>query len=151
MPYLIDGHNLIPFMHGISLDQLDDEIRLIDLLEEYFRRIRKKAIIFFDRGHPGADAQIRRSFVTARFTRPPLIADQAIRNQLNQSGGAARNYTVVSSDQEVASFAQRKGARVISSREFALTVQQSSKSRGAGKSASEDDLDYWLKKFGENS
>ena len=53
MPYLIDGHNLIPCMHGMSLDQLDDEMRLIDILEPYFRKIRKKATIFFDRGSAG--------------------------------------------------------------------------------------------------
>jgi predicted RNA-binding protein with PIN domain len=151
MPYLIDGHNLIPFMHGISLDQLDDEIRLIDILDAYFRRIRKKAVVFFDQGQPGGNPEIKRGFVTARFTRPPLIADQAIRNKLKQSGGAARNFTVVSSDQEVASFAQHKGARAISSREFALTVQQSGRSRSSGKAKPEDDLDYWLKQFGENS
>ncbi|MBM3137908.1 MAG: hypothetical protein FJZ98_06950 [Chloroflexi bacterium] len=151
MPYLIDGHNLIPFMHGISLDQLDDEIRLIDLLEAYFRRIRKKAIVFFDRGQPGVDPQITRGFITARFTRPPLIADQAICNQLKKLGGAAGNYTVVSSDLDVVSFAQRKGARAISSREFAATIQQSSKGPGAGKPTSDDDLDYWLKQFGKNS
>jgi hypothetical protein len=151
MPYLIDGHNLIPFMHGISLDQLDDELRLIDVLEAYFRKIRKKAIIFFDRGQPGSEPEIKRGFVTARFTRAPLIADQAIRNQLNQSGGASRNYTVVSSDHEVASFAQHKGAKVISSREFASAVHQSGRSRGGEKMNPEDDLDYWLKKFGENS
>jgi len=54
MPYLIDGHNLIPFMHGMSLDQLDDELRLIDFLEAYFRKIRKKASSFSTKGGPAA-------------------------------------------------------------------------------------------------
>jgi len=151
MPYLIDGHNLIPFMHGISLDQLDDELRLIDVLEAYFRKIRKKATVFFDRGQPGSEPEIKRGFVTARFTRAPLIADQAIRNQLRQIGGAARNYTVVSSDHEVASFALHKGARAIPSWEFAAAIRQSDKSQGGGKITPEDDLDYWLRQFGDNS
>lgn len=151
MPYLIDGHNLIPFMHGMSLDQLDDEIRLIDILEAYFRKIRKKAIVFFDRGQPGSEPEIKRGFVTAHFARAPLIADQAIRNQLKQSGGAARNYTVISSDHEVANFAQHKGARAISSREFAAAIQMSGRSTAAGEKSQEDDLDYWLRQFGKNS
>lgn len=151
MPYLIDGHNLIPFVHGISLDQLDDELRLIEVLEAYFRKIRKKAIVFFDRGQPGSEPEIKRGFVTARFTRAPLIADQAIRNQLRQTGKAAGNFTVVSSDREVSNFAQQKGARAIPSWEFAAAIRQSDKSQGGGKINPEDDLDYWLKQFGEDS
>ena len=151
MPYLIDGHNLIPFMHGMSLDQLDDELRLIDFLEAYFRKIRKKAIIFFDRGQLGSDPIVTRGFVTARFTRPPLIADQAIRNQLRQLGGSAANYTVVSSDHEVAAFAQRQGAKTISSREFAADIRKPAGRAAAGKPMADDDLEFWLKQFGENS
>ncbi len=150
MPYLIDGHNLIPYMHGMSLDQLDDEIRLIDVLEVYFRKIRKKATIFFDRGQPGSKLVIRRSFITAKFTRAPLIADQAIRNQLKRLEGSAKNYTVVSSDYEVSDFARRKGAKTLSSREFAGLVNSSGKSTPSGKS-SDDDIDYWLNRFGKNS
>ena len=151
MPYLIDGHNLIPFMHGINLDELDDELRLIDLLEDYFRKIRKKAVIFFDKGQPGGDPVVKRGFVTARFTRAPLIADQAIQNHLRQLGASARNYTVVSSDNEVSACARKNGAKAVSSREFALQVNKPSKSSKTGKSNQEDDLDYWMKKFGENS
>ena len=32
MTYLIDGHNLIPHVAGLSLDQLDDEDGLVALL-----------------------------------------------------------------------------------------------------------------------
>lgn len=151
MPYLIDGHNLIPFVHGMSLDQLDDELRLIDLLEAYFKKIRKKATIFFDRGQPGADRMVTRGFVTARFTRPPLIADQAIRNQLRRLGGSAANYTVISSDHEVAAFARRQGAKAISSREFARTINRPGRHEADAKTPPNEDLDYWLMQFGENS
>ncbi len=151
MPYLIDGHNLIPFMHGMGLDQLDDELRLIDLLEAYFRKIRKKATIFFDRGQPGADPIVTRGFVTARFTRPPLIADQAIRNQLRKLGGSAANYFVVSSDHEVAAFARRQGAKAISSREFAAAINLPGRHEATTKTSPNEDLDYWLMQFGENS
>jgi len=42
MPYLIDGHNLIPKIPGLRLDQLDDEQSLFALLDDYFKQIRKK-------------------------------------------------------------------------------------------------------------
>lgn len=39
---LIDGHNLIPKIHGLSLKMLDDEMELIQILSEYARLSRKK-------------------------------------------------------------------------------------------------------------
>jgi hypothetical protein len=41
MPYLIDGHNLIPKL-GLRLDSMDDEQELIAILQEYARLERKK-------------------------------------------------------------------------------------------------------------
>jgi len=41
MPFLIDGHNLIPHIRGLSLSQLDDELALLDLLNNYFKKERK--------------------------------------------------------------------------------------------------------------
>lgn len=151
MPYLIDGHNLIPFINGMSLDQLDDELRLIDLLETYFRKVRKKATIFFDRGQPAAEPMVTRGFVTARFTRPPLIADQAIRDQLRRLGRSAANYIVVSSDHEVAEFARRQGAKAVSSRELAAAINRPGRHEASAKTLPNEDLDYWLMQFGENS
>ena len=37
MPYLIDGHNLIPKVAGLSLKAVDDEMQLIELLQEFCR------------------------------------------------------------------------------------------------------------------
>ena len=36
MPYLIDGHNLIPKL-GLRLESLDDEMELIAILQEFCR------------------------------------------------------------------------------------------------------------------
>ena len=36
MPYLIDGHNLIPKL-GLRLDLPDDEMQLIGILQEFCR------------------------------------------------------------------------------------------------------------------
>jgi hypothetical protein len=37
MPYLIDGHNLIPKLIGFSLRAMDDEEQLIPLLQTFSR------------------------------------------------------------------------------------------------------------------
>ena len=54
MPYLIDGHNLIPKL-GLRLDSIDDESELIAILQEFSRRERRQVEVFFD-GAPAARA-----------------------------------------------------------------------------------------------
>ena len=147
MPFLIDGHNLIPHIPGLSLSQLDDELALISLLDSYFKKNRKNAIVFFDRAAPGGAQEIRRGFVAAHFTRPPLTADQAIRNMVTGLGRSATNYTVITSDNEVGDSAQRMGAKVLSSAEFARNLSTPEKSRKSGKQEIVEDVEYWLKVF----
>jgi hypothetical protein len=147
MPFLIDGHNLIPHIRGLSLNQLDDELALLELLDGYFKRERKNATVFFDRAAPGGEQNIRRGFVTVHFTRLPLNADKAIRNTVKELGRSAANYTVVTSDMEVSDNAQRLGARVLSSAEFAQKLSIGGKQNKSGKHEPVDDVDYWLKAF----
>jgi len=147
MPYLIDGHNLIGKMPDLNLDDLDDEIALIDRLESYFKGIRRKAIVFFDRGQPGNSKTIRKAFVQAHFISQPGIADKAITAHLKKLGGAARNYTVVSSDNEVRISAERFGARVLESSEFAFMLDVKNIGEEKKDITPDDDLDYWLDKF----
>ena len=47
---IVDGHNLIPKIKGLSLKMLDDESELIQILQEYARLTRKKIEVYFD-GH----------------------------------------------------------------------------------------------------
>src|SRR5512137_1181649 len=98
MPYLVDGHNLIPKIPGLNLQALDDEEQLIQLLQEYCRRERKQVEVFFDNAPPGGVRARTFGLVTARFVRQGSTADQAIRERLVRLGRLARNWTVVSSD-----------------------------------------------------
>lgn len=150
MSFIIDGHNLIPCIQGMSLDQMDDELRLIDILESYFRSLRKRAVIFFDGGKPGEKSTIKRAFVTARFIHQPLNADQAIRNQLMLLGGSAKNYTVVSSDNEIVTYVKRLGAHSLSSQEFAKRVKSFRKNT-PHQSSPDNDVDFWLEQFNKIS
>ncbi len=122
MPYLIDGHNLIPKL-GLRLDALDDELALIERLNEFCRLSRRGQVeVYFDNAPPGSILTRRYGQVTAHFVRRPVIADQAIRSRLDRLGHSARNWTVVTSDRELQGGSRSRGAKVVSSEEFARTV-----------------------------
>jgi hypothetical protein len=46
MPYLIDGHNLIAKIPTISLESIDDEMELVNLLQEFCQRRQKQVEVF---------------------------------------------------------------------------------------------------------
>jgi predicted RNA-binding protein with PIN domain len=152
MPYLIDGHNLIPHVRGLSLEQLDDEQALITRLEPYFQRERKQAVVYFDRAQIDS-SDYRSAFLQVHFVRRPAIADTAILNHLRQLGGEAHNWIVVSSDQSVRRGAQKAGARAMSSAAFAKRLESALASNAppAAKSQGNDDIADWLKIFGQKS
>ena len=151
MPYLIDGHNLIPKIPGLRLNQLDDERSLFTLLDEYFKRIRKKAVVYFDQASLSSHSNFHTAYLRAHFVRLPSSADQAILLQLKELGGDAHNYTIITSDHWIADNARAVGASVISSDDFAhklLTAPSKPKNK---KKKPDDDVDYWLDVFQKDS
>ncbi len=152
MPYIIDGHNLIPRVPGLSLDEIDDEIRLVELLQEFCRRDRKRVEVFFDRAASGGSRSRKYGNVTARFVRHGSTADEAIEARLRRLGGEARNYTVVSSDRSVQSAARSVKARVLNSADF-VNILLSSNAENADDgqrektSLSQSEVDEWLDLF----
>jgi predicted RNA-binding protein with PIN domain len=154
MPYLIDGHNLIPKIRGLSLENLDDEQQLIELLQDFCRLQRKQAIVFFDKAAPGGTQARSYGNLIARFVRQDSTADQAIRRKLANLGRAARNWTVVSSDLAVQSEARAAQAHVMPSEEFSdlliLTLDESKRDPGGeiNKEMGQDELDEWMDLFG---
>jgi predicted RNA-binding protein with PIN domain len=151
MPFIIDGHNLIPHIRGLSLNQIDDELALINILDSYFKTERKKAVVYFDKATPGGEQNLHRGFLSVHFTRFPLNADTAILNSVRELGRSASNYTIVSSDQMVKDNARRMGAQVLSSAEFAKKLKNNIKSKNGNRSEPTDDVEYWLKIFGKDS
>ena len=118
MPYLIDGHNLIPKL-GLRLDALDDELELISRLQEFCRLRRAQVEVYFDGAPPGQATTRKAGAVTAHFVRQGSSADAAIEIRLARLGKTARNWTVVSSDRRVQQAARAVHASVLSSEEFA--------------------------------
>ena len=151
MPYLIDGHNLIPKL-GLHLDSVDDEMELTAILQEFCRLERKQVEVFFD-GAPTPHAGTRKlGAVTAHFVRLGATADNAIRDRVKSLGKSARNWTVVSSDRQVQAEARAAQADVISSDSFASLLKRTRNS--ATKSTNErklskQEVEDWLKLFEE--
>lgn len=118
--YLIDGHNLIPKIPGLSLQAIDDETRLIELVRVWARiRERREVEIFFDGAPPGYSGDRAYGTLKTHFALLGQTADEAIRRRLNGLGKAARNATVVTSDRQVRTNAKALHANVISSESFA--------------------------------
>lgn len=152
MPFLIDGHNLIPKL-GLSLRSVDDEMQLVERLQDYCRVERKPVDVYFDGAPAGQTGTRRLGLVTAHFVRLGATADAAIGARLHSLGRAARNWTVVTSDRAVQAEARAVGATVISSDEFARQVNAST--RAAGKRSapeagmSDAEVEEWLRLFRE--
>lgn len=149
MPYLIDGHNLIPKL-GLRLDSMDDEMELIAILQEYCRIERKQVEVYFD-GAPTQQAGTRKhGSVTAHFVPLKSTADNAIRQRLKTMGKSARNWSVVSSDHRVQLEAREARAEIISSDVFANTLKQARNSAPKptdNRNLSSQEVDDWLKLF----
>lgn len=151
MPFLIDGHNLIPRI-GLRLDSLDDELELIRLLQEYSRLRRTQVEVYFDNAPAGQPAKQKHGTLTAHFVRRPDIADEAIRRRIGKLGASAKNWTVVSSDRRVQAEARSAKAKILSSDDFARQVRRTLQNKNAstGESAmSEEELHDWLELFGK--
>src|SRR5690349_6227976 len=100
MPYLIDGHNLIGQMPGLSLADPDDEQRLIAQLRAYLSRVNKKATVIFDKGLPGGGGKWSTPALEVRFAPHPKTADDLIKDRLLRERNP-RGLVVVSGDREL--------------------------------------------------
>lgn len=150
MPYLIDGHNLIPKL-GLRLDDPDDELELGRILQDFARIKRHQVEVYFD-GAPAGQAGMRKlGIVQAHFVPLGQTADSAIRARLNRMGKSAKNWTVVSSDREVQGAAKLSQAQVMSAETFAHllrnTLAASVKTGTDDKKLSAGEVDEWLKIF----
>jgi predicted RNA-binding protein with PIN domain len=154
MPYLIDGHNLIPRIPGLSLKDLDDETALIQILQRFAARQGSRVEVYFDRAPPGQAAARRYGSVKAHFIRQGKTADQAIIERLSNLGAEAKNWTVVTSDREIIAEVRSNHSRVIKSEEFSKLLRDES-AAGAGDPSGKDqdpqissgDVEYWLDQF----
>jgi predicted RNA-binding protein with PIN domain len=155
MPFLIDGHNLIAQIPGLSLADENDEAELVMLLRRYATAKRgRQVVVVFDHGVYGHPQRLDGYGITCVFARSPHDAD----TQLIKRLGALkrpRDWTLVTSDRQVARAAEERGVRVISSQEFARTLRAIGSPNVAGEGEkrdvrlSEAEIDEWLRIFKE--
>lgn len=150
MPYIIDGHNLIPKL-GLRLDKPDDEMELVRLLQDFARIRRQQVDVYFD-GAPAGQAGMRKfGSIKAHFVRQDQTADSAIRRRLEEMGKAAKNWIVVSSDHEVQSAARVHQAQSLRSEEFVKQIRTAltttTQSGTSESKLSEKEVEEWINLF----
>ncbi len=154
MPYLVDGHNLIPHIPGISLKDQEDELALVSLLEGFARQQRTQVEVFFDLAPPSWAGSRNYGRVKAHFIRQGMTADQAIVSRLRRMEKEAKNWTVVTSDREILAEAKSLQSKTLSSAAFTALlskinkVSTNSSDKGENPEVSDEDVDYWLDQFG---
>jgi predicted RNA-binding protein with PIN domain len=149
MPILIDGHNLIGRLPGLSLDDPDDEEKLVRLLVSYQARTGKAITVIFD---PGADSSLPRTRRTGKvqavFARPGGSADALIARRVRQNKQPA-GLLVVTSDRALRDAVERMGARTRSAEDFVseLEADPTAPSDWRDRPPSPDEVDKWLDLF----
>ena len=149
MPILIDGHNLIGRLPGISLQDPDDEEKLARLLSSYRSRTSKAVTVVFDPGGAFSLPRHRRlGGVEIEFAPLGSDADKIIRRRVQKSRSPGE-WLVITSDKELAEAVGRLGARVQSAEAFASTLTGSSGTTPDWRETppSPDEVDSWLALF----
>jgi predicted RNA-binding protein with PIN domain len=153
MNYIIDGHNLIAKIPGLSLSMPDDEQRLVELLNRYAHESRDKLEVYFDGAPPGQAGVGNYGRVRAHFVPVSQSADEAIRRRLDRIGRSAASWVVVTSDRDVQVAAREAHAKVLRAEDFSRQVQTTLQRRLANANnptdqrLSEDEVSEWLAIF----
>ena len=114
---LIDGYNLIAKMEGISGNLEPQRERFIRRLSEYRAQKGHSITVVFD-GEKGGwitESHERTLGINITFSRLGEKADDIIKRMVKEHD---EEYTVITSDKEVASFAESSGHTSIPSEEF---------------------------------
>ena len=153
MPYLVDGHNLIPKL-GLRLDSPDDEMQLVNILQEFARLGRREVEVYFD-GAPAGQARTKRfGRLNAHFVRAGTAADAAIKQHIKRLGPAARNWTVITSDRDIQATAREAHANVLASEAFAEELKRlrwRAERPTSEKEMTAEELAEWLRLFRNRS
>jgi len=131
MPYLIDGHNVIGQTPGLSLDDPDDEVKLVLLARRHCLREGRKATVIFDGGLPGGVSGLSTSDVTVIFASDRhTTADDLILKRIEAEPNPS-GLIVITSDHKIASAAQQRRMTVRPSAEFGRALVHTPASTGA--------------------
>ena len=152
---LIDGHNLIGQMPGLSLADFDDEEKLVAMLRQYAARRRARIVVVFDSGSPGGRSrELSGGGVEAHFAGSHTNADRVLMERIRELK-RPQEWTLVTSDHAIQNEAARRRMRTIEAVEFARllspphSTQESPRPEADDKPDREDDVSKWLDLFGK--
>jgi predicted RNA-binding protein with PIN domain len=150
---LIDGHNLIAALPDLSLEDPDDEQKLVVVLRKYAAWRRAKVVVVFDSGMPGGRSnELSGGGVTAIFAGSHTIADRVLMERIRELKKPGE-WVIVSSDREVQQAAARRHLIVWSSPDFvkrlARPVPTAKLPAADEHPVSTADVDEWLNIFGD--
>lgn len=125
MHYLIDGHNLIAALPDISLEDPDDEVKLILILRSWAVARRKREVtVVFDGSLPsGYEQRLSTSRIHVIFAPEGQTADSILIGRIKKVPNPPE-FTLVSSDRVVQSAATKRKMAVLASDEFAKLLQE---------------------------
>ncbi|MCJ7695692.1 MAG: NYN domain-containing protein [Anaerolineaceae bacterium] len=151
MNLIIDGHNLIPHLPGITLRDIDDEEKLIRWLLDYCRTRKVRINVYFDQAAQNGQGSQSFGAVKAHFVQKGITADDAIVAAVKKLGGSARNYKVVSNDRMVISAAKSMHAEVMLSSDFARELvrlsEESPEIDPRNKALTQNEVEEWEEMF----
>lgn len=154
MIIIIDGHNLIPKIPGLSLLQMDDESRLLTILRDYSRLRRKKLEVYFDRAPVGRSGLYMDGTIRVFHVSEKTTADEEIIQRVRRTGKRAKEFIVISSDHHVQNQVRALGAQAITSEQFVQELYAGLNGSGSSMSEnkpdrqlSEDEVQEWIDLF----
>ncbi|MFO7664216.1 MAG: NYN domain-containing protein [Chloroflexota bacterium] len=160
MHYLIDGHNLIAKLPGLSLEDPHDEIKLVQLLKRWCAAdSRRKVTVVFDAGLPGGEARhLSGGGVKVVFAASNSSADAVLMRRIEQIKNPSA-FTTISSDNAILTAARRSRVPVQRSETFATAMlsdrtfreknaDRAPAERPEAETMSPDELAEWLELFG---
>jgi uncharacterized protein len=158
--YLIDGHNLIAKLPGLSLEDPHDEIKLVQLLKRWCAAdSRRNVTVVFDGGLPGGEAKhLSGGGVKVVFAAGNSSADAVLIRRIEQIKDPSA-FIIVSSDNAILAAARRSRVPVQRSETFATNMlsdrtfrekstDTSTAERPDAESMGADELAEWLELFG---
>lgn len=155
--YLIDGHNLIGKLPDISLDDPDDEAKLVLKLMGFAARTGKKISVIFDQGVPAGRSRLGNAVVEVVFANPVGTADALMIRRIH-SERSPQNLIVVSSDNAVLNAAHARKMRVFTSAQFVAQLATPAPKppdedidKRPDAPVSKHEVEYWLRRFNDKT
>jgi predicted RNA-binding protein with PIN domain len=153
MPYLIDGHNLLGQISGLSLESAVDRQRLVSSLSRFAGSRRCRITVFFDGEPPaGWGDRIDLGGVQVRHSGRGRSADDAILQSIRRSATPA-DITLVTSDRALYERGRHLGARAMQCRGFREEMARERSREGPSGEKPErpepGEVDYFMELFGE--